>query len=115
MRTIFAVPIALALLTSVAWGATSLTVGTTAVHQLCGANSLKCSGVTCGKTTCDASCSAGSTPASGCTLVILQSHPGIQAAAVWPVSTVDSTRTRGAARSDSGGPFNLKADVAAAN
>jgi len=82
MRTIFAVPIALALLTSVAWGATSLTVGTTAVHQLCGANSLKCSGVTCGKTTCDASCSAGSTPASGCTLVIHRTvskpprHPG---------------------------------------
>jgi hypothetical protein len=75
MRTIFAVPIALALLTGGAWAATSLTVGTTAVHQLCGAKSLNCSGVTCGKTTCDASCSAGSTPASGCTLVIHRTGP----------------------------------------
>jgi hypothetical protein len=74
MRTIFAVPIVLALLTGIA-GATTLTVGTTAVHQLCGANSLDCKGMSCGKTTCDASCSASSTPASGCTLVIHRTGP----------------------------------------
>jgi hypothetical protein len=69
-KSIFLVPIALVLLTGVAWGKTTLTVGVTAVHELCGANSLKCSGVTCGKTTCDASCTADATPASGCSLVI---------------------------------------------
>jgi hypothetical protein len=69
-KSVVLVPIALVLLTGVAWGAIKITVGTTGVHDLCGKNSLKCSGVTCGKTTCDASCDAGATPASGCTLVI---------------------------------------------
>src|SRR5262249_25337062 len=45
-------------------------VGTTGVHDLCGTKSVDCKGVTCGQTTCDASCGADPTPASGCTLVI---------------------------------------------
>jgi len=69
-KSVFLVPIALVLLTGVAWGATKITVGTTGVHDLCGAKSLDCKGVTCGQTTCDASCGTNPTPASGCTLVI---------------------------------------------
>jgi hypothetical protein len=51
MRSVFALPIALVLLTGGA-SAKDTTIATTltGVHQLCGANSTNCTGVTCGNT-----------------------------------------------------------------
>jgi hypothetical protein len=67
MRSVFALPIALVLLTGGAWAKdTTIATTLTGVHQLCGANSTNCTGVTCGNTTCDASCKKG----HGCTVTI---------------------------------------------
>jgi hypothetical protein len=73
-KSVFLVPIVLALLTGAAWGATKLTVGLTTVHALCGGKE-ECSGVTCGKTKCDASCGIHPRPNSGCTLTIKRTKP----------------------------------------
>ena len=61
MRTILAVPIALALLTSGVW-AKDLQVSATlrGVLKLCGGNEA-CNNVQCGSATCDGSCNADKT------------------------------------------------------
>jgi hypothetical protein len=72
MRTIFAVPIALALLTGEAWAA-PLTVSATltGVKKLCGGND-HCTDVQCGSTTCSGSCS---TQGKACSITINRTGP----------------------------------------
>jgi len=57
-KSVLLIPVALVLLTGVAWGK-DLTVSATrsGVNKLCGGND-SCTNVQCGSTTCDGSCSA---------------------------------------------------------
>jgi hypothetical protein len=74
MLTIFAVPIALALLTGGVW-AKELEVGATraGVHKLCGGPG-PCKGVQCGETTCDGQCT-GTGRRTSCTITIHAERP----------------------------------------